>query len=55
MLMMTKSLLAENPSPTQDEIRDYLKVNRCRCTGFASILRAVMSMVKPHGNGSEKS
>jgi len=44
MLMMTKSLLAENPLPTQDEIRDYLKVNRCRCTGFASIVRAVMSV-----------
>ncbi len=43
MLMMTKSLLSENPSPTEDEIRDHLKGNRCRCTGFASIVRAVMS------------
>jgi len=41
MLMMTKNLLSENPSPTEDEIRDYLKGNRCRCTGFASIVRAV--------------
>jgi xanthine dehydrogenase iron-sulfur cluster and FAD-binding subunit A len=43
MLMMTKHLLSENPSPTEDEIRDYLRGNRCRCTGFASIVRAVMS------------
>jgi len=43
MLMMTKKLLRENPSPTEDEIRDHLKGNRCRCTGFASIVRAVMS------------
>jgi xanthine dehydrogenase iron-sulfur cluster and FAD-binding subunit A len=43
MLMMTKKLLRENPAPTEDEIRDHLKGNRCRCTGFASIVRAVMS------------
>lgn len=43
MLMMTKNLLSENPSPTEDEIRDHLKGNRCRCTGFASIVRAVAS------------
>jgi len=48
MLMTSKSLLQENPSPTEDEIRDYLKGNRCRCTGFTSIVRAVTScaMVK---------
>jgi len=46
MLMMTKALLAENPVPSQDDIRDYLKVNRCRCTGFASIVRAVMSVAE---------
>jgi xanthine dehydrogenase iron-sulfur cluster and FAD-binding subunit A len=43
MLMMTKRLLAEIPSPSEDDIRDYLKGNRCRCTGFAAIVRAVMS------------
>jgi xanthine dehydrogenase iron-sulfur cluster and FAD-binding subunit A len=43
MLMMTKKLLRENPSPTENEIRDHLKGNRCRCTGFASIVHAVMS------------
>ena len=46
MLMMTKRLLAENADPDEDEIRDYLKGNRCRCTGFASILRAVESCVR---------
>jgi len=42
MLMMTRSLLSEIPAPTEDDVRDYLKGNRCRCTGFASIVRAVM-------------
>jgi carbon-monoxide dehydrogenase small subunit len=43
MLMMTKRLLEEIPSPDEDDIRDYLKGNRCRCTGFAAIVRAVES------------
>jgi carbon-monoxide dehydrogenase medium subunit len=43
MLMMTKRLLEELPSPSEDDIRDYLKGNRCRCTGFAAIVRAVES------------
>jgi carbon-monoxide dehydrogenase small subunit len=47
MLMMTKRLLEEIPSPDEDAIRDYLKGNRCRCTGFAAIVRAVESCV--HG------
>ncbi len=46
MLMMTKSLLAEIPAPTEDDVRDYLKGNRCRCTGFISIVRAVMRCVE---------
>ena len=41
MLMMTKKLLEEIADPTEDEIRDYLKGNHCRCTGYASIVRAV--------------
>jgi carbon-monoxide dehydrogenase medium subunit len=45
MLMMTRSLLSNIPSPTEDDVRDYLKGNRCRCTGFASIVRAVMVSV----------
>jgi carbon-monoxide dehydrogenase medium subunit len=43
MLMMSKRLLEENPAPDEDDIRDYLKGNRCRCTGFAAIVRAVRS------------
>jgi len=42
MLMMTKKLLEEIPEPTEGEIRDYLKGNRCRCTGYTSIVRAVV-------------
>jgi len=41
MLMMSKKLLDEIPAPTEDEIREYLKGNHCRCTGYVSIVRAV--------------
>lgn len=41
MLMMTKKLMEDIPEPTEDEVRDYLKGNHCRCTGYASIVRAV--------------
>jgi xanthine dehydrogenase iron-sulfur cluster and FAD-binding subunit A len=43
MLMMTKRLLDETPAPSEEDVRDYLKGNRCRCTGFAAIVRAVTS------------
>jgi carbon-monoxide dehydrogenase medium subunit len=42
MLMMSKKLLEEIPQPTEDEIRGYLRGNHCRCTGYASITRAVL-------------
>jgi len=45
MLMMTKKLMEEIPEPTEDEVRDYLKGNHCRCTGYASIVRAVNTAV----------
>jgi carbon-monoxide dehydrogenase small subunit len=41
MLMMSKSLLDENPDPTEEEIRFALSGNLCRCTGYAKIVQAV--------------
>ena len=43
MLITAKSLLKEIPRPTEQDVRDYLKGNLCRCTGYASIVRAVLS------------
>lgn len=40
-LMSVHELLENNPSPTEDEIRDVLGGQLCRCTGYQSILRAV--------------
>lgn len=36
------ALLAEIPSPTPDQVREYMTGNLCRCTGYYSIVRAVL-------------
>lgn len=41
-IMQTEALLAENPSPTEEQVRFYLAGNLCRCTGYDKIVRAVM-------------
>jgi aerobic-type carbon monoxide dehydrogenase small subunit (CoxS/CutS family) len=47
MLVSAKALLDENPSPSEEEIRQYLRGNLCRCTGYMSIVRAVQKTLKP--------
>ncbi len=41
MVLMGKALLDENPSPTEDEIREYVRGNTCRCTGYTQIVKAI--------------
>jgi carbon-monoxide dehydrogenase small subunit len=41
MMMTTYQLLAENPSPSEEEIRWAISGNLCRCTGYVNIIRAV--------------
>ena len=43
MVMTTAALLAENPTPTEAEVRAYLTGNLCRCTGYHNIVNAVMA------------
>jgi aerobic-type carbon monoxide dehydrogenase small subunit (CoxS/CutS family) len=45
-VMTTRALLAENPEPSEAEIREYLKGNYCRCTGYVNIVRAVQAASK---------
>jgi carbon-monoxide dehydrogenase small subunit len=40
-VVATADLLARNPSPTDDEVREALSGNLCRCTGYAKIFDAV--------------
>ncbi len=49
MILAAKSLVNENPAPSEEEIRDYLRGNLCRCTGYNSIVQAVKAVA---GKGS---
>jgi carbon-monoxide dehydrogenase small subunit len=43
MVMAATALLAENPHPTESEVREGLEGNFCRCTGYHNIVRAVLA------------
>ncbi|MBE0452484.1 (2Fe-2S)-binding protein [Roseovarius autotrophicus] len=43
MVMSAAALLAENPTPTEAEVRDYLEGNICRCTGYHNIVKAILA------------
>ncbi len=46
MLMSAKALLDKTPHPTEDQIKDALEGNLCRCTGYVPILNAVKKAAK---------
>ncbi len=45
-VLMTHQLLAQNPDPSEDEIRHYLAGNLCRCAAYPEILEAVRLAAK---------
>jgi carbon-monoxide dehydrogenase small subunit len=49
MIMAAAGLLADNPSPTEDEVRHGLDGNLCRCTGYHNIVKAVLDASKVKG------
>jgi aerobic carbon-monoxide dehydrogenase small subunit len=51
MVMATVSLLAENPTPTEAEVRSALEGNLCRCTGYHNIVRAVLAAARDGERG----
>ena len=54
LLMASKALLDQNPSPTEHEVRFWLAGNLCRCTGYDKVIRAVLlasERMKGQGNG----
>ena len=44
MIIATKALLASNPHPTEDEIRDFLSGNLCRCGTYSEVIAAIKSL-----------
>lgn len=52
MIMTAVELLNETPTPTEDEIRDALTGNLCRCTGYTQIVESILSAAA--GSGTER-
>jgi carbon-monoxide dehydrogenase small subunit len=50
MLMACHALVADNPHPTEEQVRDAISSNICRCTGYQQIVDAVMHATKPENN-----
>jgi aerobic carbon-monoxide dehydrogenase small subunit len=46
MIMAAADLLERNPNPTEEEVREGLAGNLCRCTGYHNIVKAVLSAAK---------
>jgi len=51
MIMEAVDLLADNPDPTDEQIRDGIEGNLCRCTGYENIVRAIRSAARA-GSGA---
>jgi carbon-monoxide dehydrogenase small subunit len=43
MVMTTAALLKDNPKPSEQEIREHLEGNICRCTGYHNIIKAILA------------
>lgn len=46
MILATEALLSSNPNPTEEEVREGLSGNLCRCTGYNAIVNAVLAAAK---------
>ena len=53
MIMSALSLLNEKPNPTEEEIRDGIAGNLCRCTGYAKIVEAIDCAAKKLAKAKE--
>jgi len=51
-VMLASQLLKENSSPTEDEIKEYIKGNLCRCTGYLGIIKAIKKAADRLRNGT---
>lgn len=46
MIMSARALLNQNPNPSREEIKEAMKGNLCRCTGYETIIEAIEEVVK---------
>jgi carbon-monoxide dehydrogenase small subunit len=43
MVLSAKALLTKNPKPSEQEIREAISGNLCRCTGYVNIVKAIQT------------
>jgi len=53
-MMTVKWLLADNPEPSEDEIREALSSNLCRCTGYTQMYQAVRAAIEAEQKGMKE-
>jgi aerobic carbon-monoxide dehydrogenase small subunit len=53
-VLTVRALLAENPSPSEADVRDYLSGNLCRCSAYVEILEAVRNLTTRPANGGHE-
>ncbi|MEW5922276.1 MAG: (2Fe-2S)-binding protein [Bacillota bacterium] len=53
MIMSAKALLTRNPDPTEQEVREAIAGNLCRCTGYVNIVKAILSCGQKSEGGRE--
>lgn len=53
-IMAAKALLDENPNPTEEEVREAVAGNICRCTGYVKPVQAILAAAEDLRGGSEK-
>jgi carbon-monoxide dehydrogenase small subunit len=46
MILLAKALLDEKPSPSWQEVQDYMDANICRCTGYNMIIESILQAAK---------
>ena len=51
MIMASADLLAKNPDPSEEEVREALAGNLCRCTGYQNIVKAVRAAANEMSTG----
>ncbi len=49
MMLVGKALIEENSDPSDDEVRDAISGNLCRCTGYMNIVKAIMAAAEAQG------
>ena len=53
MIMASIDLVHDNPDPSEDEVREGIEGNLCRCTGYQNIVRAVQQAAREMNTGAQ--